>query len=258
MPYAIENKKGLSASTMKILACIFMLIDHAGLLLFPRLLVLRAIGRLAFPIFAYFIAEGCHYTRHRLKHFLLVFGSGVLCFIFYYFYEGVAYGNIFLTFSVSILMIYLLDYCKKLAFRDFKAYKLILAALIYIAAIVAVRIVTKVFKFDYGFVGIMIPPFVSLFDFGDLKAPKLFRELDRPIVRLIMLLIGLLPLCIGNVHGKLNIFGMMIPVQWFCLFSLPIIAFYSGKPGIRQLKYAFYAFYPLHLLILVLIGMLIK
>ena len=53
----------LSSSALKLLACGFMLIDHVGVRLFPDVLILRIIGRLAFPIFAFFIAEGCRYTR---------------------------------------------------------------------------------------------------------------------------------------------------------------------------------------------------
>ena len=69
--FHIGRLRIFSSSTLKLLACLFMLIDHAGLLLFPRYKIFRIIGRLAFPIFAYLIAEGCRYTRNKLKHFLL-------------------------------------------------------------------------------------------------------------------------------------------------------------------------------------------
>ena len=64
------NKIGIfSNSTLKIFACLFMLIDHIGFHLYPRIFELRLIGRLAFPIFAFLIAEGCKYTKNKLKHF---------------------------------------------------------------------------------------------------------------------------------------------------------------------------------------------
>ena len=53
----------LSNNTLKIIAALAMLADHVGYLLFPDVTVLRIIGRLAFPIFAFTIAEGCKYTR---------------------------------------------------------------------------------------------------------------------------------------------------------------------------------------------------
>ena len=48
----------MNASIFKIIAMVTMLIDHIGMILFPNIAILRIIGRLAFPIFAYFVAEG--------------------------------------------------------------------------------------------------------------------------------------------------------------------------------------------------------
>ena len=62
---------GLTGNQLKLIALITMTIDHVGMMLLPQLRILRAIGRIAFPIFAYMIAEGCRYThsayggRHR-------------------------------------------------------------------------------------------------------------------------------------------------------------------------------------------------
>ena len=53
---------------IKLLACIFMLIDHAGKMLFPQIPEMRLIGRLAFPMFAYGIAIGAVYTRNPIKY----------------------------------------------------------------------------------------------------------------------------------------------------------------------------------------------
>ena len=71
------HRYGLSAAALKCLAALFMLVDHIGMV-FPTMLtelglptwadgLPRLIGRLAFPIFAYFVAEGCRRTRffHR-------------------------------------------------------------------------------------------------------------------------------------------------------------------------------------------------
>ena len=89
-----ENSFGLSSNVLKILGAIFMLLDHVGYVLLPYNSFLRAIGRLAFPIFAYMIAEGCRYTKNKLKYFLTVFILGALCQIVYYLYEGDLYLSI--------------------------------------------------------------------------------------------------------------------------------------------------------------------
>ena len=53
---------------IKLLACIFMFVDHAGKMLFPQIPEMRLIGRLAFPMFSYGIAVGAVYTRDPLKY----------------------------------------------------------------------------------------------------------------------------------------------------------------------------------------------
>ena len=53
---------------IKLLACLTMLIDHAGKMLFPHIPEMRLIGRLAFPLFAYGIAVGAVYTRNPIVY----------------------------------------------------------------------------------------------------------------------------------------------------------------------------------------------
>lgn len=53
---------------IKLLACTFMFIDHAGKMLFPQYPVMRIIGRLAFPMFAYGIAVGAVYTHNPVRY----------------------------------------------------------------------------------------------------------------------------------------------------------------------------------------------
>ena len=48
----------MTSFVLKLIAAITMLIDHTGLILFPNQMIFRIIGRLAFPIYAYCIAEG--------------------------------------------------------------------------------------------------------------------------------------------------------------------------------------------------------
>ena len=102
----------LSGNTLKIFACICMLIDHIGYILLPNIIILRIIGRIAFPIFAYMIAEGCKYTRNKLKYFILIFASGVVFQIVYFLFVGDWHINIFITLALAILAIYSLQFLK--------------------------------------------------------------------------------------------------------------------------------------------------
>ena len=103
----------LSAFELKILACLFMLIDHVGVVLLVQYEWMRIVGRLSYPLFAFFIAEGCRYTKNKRRRFLSVFVLGVICEIVFVVSQGMYIGTILLTFSISILLIYLLQYAKK-------------------------------------------------------------------------------------------------------------------------------------------------
>ena len=54
------NKLRINKTGLKIIALISMTVDHFGCLFFPQIYIFRYIGRLAMPLFAYMIAEGCY------------------------------------------------------------------------------------------------------------------------------------------------------------------------------------------------------
>ena len=65
-----KSRLDLSALDLKLLAMAAMLVDHMGYLLFPTVMWMRYVGRLAFPIFAFQIAEGWYRTHDREKYTL--------------------------------------------------------------------------------------------------------------------------------------------------------------------------------------------
>ena len=244
------NKIGiLSGSTLKIIACFLMAVDHVGLEIFPEYIIFRIIGRLAFPLFAFFIAEGCKHTRNRLNRFLTVFCIGAILFVFYLFYMGEAYGNIFLTFSVSILLIYLLQFTKRQIFGGRKPVFAVLSVIAFVFSLILTHFVFDKVHFEYGYVGMLVPVIVSLFDFSKLKVSEKLKRLDTFPVTLILFTLSLIPL---------SIYGRLADIQFYCLFSVPLVALYNGKPGHRNMKYLFYIFYPAHLVIIEGIAFIIQ
>ena len=246
----------LNANTLKIIAAIAMVFDHIGVLFFPQSMIFRIIGRISFPIFAFMISEGAKYTRNKLKYFLTVFSLATLCQIVYYFFDGGSlYMCILVTFSISILLIYLLNFAKRVIFdKDAKWYLKIASVLPFITAIVAVYFITsqdfisktKIY-IDYGFAGILTPVLASLFDFKGTKAPEYIKKIDTIPTRVICLAIGLITLAaVSDVLG----------VQYYALLAIPLLLMYSGERGRLKMKYFFYIFYPVHLAVLTGIYML--
>ena len=73
MNITLKPKFGLSGSALKVIAMISMVIDHIALYLMEHGTVLyetmRLVGRIAFPVFAFLIAEGFIHTRSRYRYF---------------------------------------------------------------------------------------------------------------------------------------------------------------------------------------------
>ncbi len=231
----------LSGATLKLLACVFMLIDHAGMLLFPHAEWMRCVGRLAFPIFAFFIAEGCRYTKNRLKHLLLILLLGIGCEAVYILADGRYYGNILLTFSLSVSLIYLWQACHERLINGNRT--ALLWGVLFLAATAATAFFVETFGVDYGFAGVMTAVLVSFAHDRSDHAP--WRWWYSLSARLILLTAALLWLTSVN---------FMPARQVWCLVAVPLLMLYNGKAGNRRFKYGFYVFYPLHLAVLQLIA----
>ena len=118
----LKKLRIFNGNTLKIIAAITMFIDHFGLMMYPDNMVLRAIGRLAMPLFAFMIAESARYTRNKIKHFALMFGLGAICQIVYRIAmgeESLSLFNILIAFSLSTLILYALEAFKTSLFRGF-------------------------------------------------------------------------------------------------------------------------------------------
>lgn len=218
-----RNRGFLTGNQLKLIAMLTMTCDHVGMQLLPRLTILRIIGRLAFPIFAYMIAEGCRYTRSRKRYLLSVLTLALLCQAVYFVALRSLYQCILVTFSLSIGMILLLDRAKER--RSLGAWALAVAygLAVVFAAVWLERLVPMEFGYgiDYGIWGIALPVWLYF-------AP---RRLRIPILAL-----ALAPLCLT--YGG---------IQWYCYLAVPLLACYNGRRGKRPMKNLFYIYYPAHL-----------
>lgn len=223
----------LSGNQLKILALVTMTIDHIGMVLFPYQMIWRIIGRLSFPIFAYFIAEGCRYTGNRKKYLLTMAALAAICQLVYLVAMGSLYQCVLVTFSLSILWIYALDEAvQRNTVRGWLSAAAVSVAIIFVSVFLPRLLGGTDFDIDYGFWGILLPVLAYF--------PK------NKWRKLAVFALVLVSLC-------LSIGG----VQWFSLLTLIPLALYSGKRGKWRLKNLFYIYYPAHLVAIYGISILI-
>ncbi len=224
---------GLNANQLKIIAAISMLLDHLGYQAFSEEPIFRILGRFAFPIFAYFIAEGCRYTKHRVQYVARLLVVGIICVIGYYVFCQEVYFNIMITFSFSICLIYLIQWWKKAVREKVSWMRLMPMTLLVAACFAAVYLITRIIirscELDYGSLGILTPVYIEFLDWNP-KYSKLTRAAG---------------LTLGLITLGLRIGGN----QWLSLLAIPLILAYNGKRGKWNMKYFFYIFYPLHFLL---------
>lgn len=219
----------MSGFVLKMIAIAIMIIDHTGLFFFPEAIWLRIIGRIGFPIFAYFIAEGFMYTRSRTKYFLRIFVLGLICQLVYGIVGDFKTMCILVTFSCSLILMEIgeraVKACKERRNKDFSLYLLLLLSLLF-----GFYVFCQYFTVDYGFAGIVTPFLISFFK----SKPARLTAMGLAIL-----------LIAFEVYLAISSW-----IQLYAFLSIPIIALYNEKPGRIRMKYFFYLFYPLHLAVL--------
>ncbi|MCI8332214.1 MAG: hypothetical protein HFE78_05260 [Clostridiales bacterium] len=219
----------MPGNILKLIAAASMLIDHMGLLFFPDQIWMRAVGRLAFPIFAFFIAEGFRYTRSRIRYLLTILSVGMVCQLVDFIVTRRVYLCVLITFSFSVSLLLLLDKALNESRTSTSSGEQWFYTAAFLVAFVAVAVICHYVEVDYGLCGVMLPLWPS---FAKTKWGRLGA-----------FACGMVPLCLLAIIN-----GM--PVQLFAYAALLPLALYNGKPGRPRLKYFFYVFYPVHLAVL--------
>lgn len=244
----------MSSFVIKLLALLTMLIDHVGATLVPYGTTMwwtfRIIGRLAFPIFCFCVAEGMRHTRSRGKYLLRLLIFALISEIpFDLAFHGALWSfegqNVMFTFLFAVAGITVFEQPKLLAkferstekSSDTYAYAGA-EEVIKTFALAACAGLAYVLDTDYGLFGVLL---VYAFYFGA-KVSKLFSYI-----------------CAAVTIAAMSAFyyytpGFGINWQFFGLqccaaAALLPIALYNGKRG-PKMKWLFYVFYPAHLTVL--------
>lgn len=210
------NKKGISGSTLKIIAMISMLVDHiAAVFIQGDINVwMRNFGRIAFPIYCFLLVEGFFHT-HNIKKY--AFRLGVFALLSEIPYDLAFSGelfdwsrqNVFFTLLISLLVIYCIE---RLTDKQWLVIPIIVGCILAYWG-----------QTDYKYLGVLLV--VSFYMFRENLLERIFSLI-------------LFNVFAGQIYG---------------ILSMPFLECYNGKRGLR-LKYVFYVFYPVHLLILFFVG----
>lgn len=245
---AAFHRKGISGNTLKMIAIITMLIDHFGAVVIengilkyqnPLLMqtilatpagirwstidfILRTIGRISFPIFCYLLVEGFLHTRDVKKYGIRLLIFALISEIpfdlaIFNSWFHPEYQNVFFTLLIGLWVLVWYQKAMGDPLRQFFAIAVGCGA-------------SVLLKSDYNIYGIVL--ILIIYIFRDNK------RLQTVCSGITAALISVS--CLGS--GALA----LIPIQM-----------YNGKKGERNLKYLFYWFYPLHLILLYILRLLI-
>ena len=227
-----------SGAQLKYIAFLSMLIDHVNkALMYPLLTengflryvsdVFDILGRVAFPLFMFFLVEGFFKTRNRFKYLLNLIAFGIISEIPFDLFQSVVLfqpnsNNVMFTLALALVMIWVIDELKVP-----KSYIIppVLWFPVSIIIVITVCLLSMISGLDYEYHGILIAYFFYIFR-------------NNPILSII--------------GGYLSIFK----TPW-ALLGFGLTLTYNGKRG-KQNKILNYLFYPVHLLILGLLRLCFK
>ena len=211
----------MSSFVLKIIAMVAMTMDHLNYVIYDHITWLNYIGRLAFPIFAWQIVVGFEKTRDVKKYIFRLFVLAIISQPFFYLLFG-EFMSVFTLNTIFTLLFGLLCLCalKKSEFLG-------------LLVTLATCMLSEYVNFDYGSFGILM---IVIF--------YLFRN-NKGLMVLFQL-------------ANLGIYQIFHPnsIEMYSFVAILLILLYNGKRG-YNVKYLFYIFYPLHLLILYILSIYI-
>lgn len=235
----------LTAAVLHIIAMTLMLMDHLWATLLPAREWLTCAGRVAFPIFAFMAVEGYFHTRSFKKYILRMLLFAVLSEIpFDLMYGGTwfypVHQNVLWTFLLGLLGVWLMEQVRKKG----KTWMYLLVCVLVVPAGLVLGTLCMV---DYYGVGVL-----TVFVFYFLHGRKWWCFLGQ-LAAQYWLNVELL----GGLMYPVQLFGMEFELcqQGLALLALIPIWLYRGRQGYhsKPFQYLCYAFYPVHMLLLVVV-----
>ena len=222
----------MSAFSLRAAALLCMLVDHTGLALFPAVDAFRCVGRLAFPLYCFLLAQGYLHTRSVRAYARRLLLAALLSEIPF---DLLIFGRLACTVEQNVLFSLLLGLMALYAADTLRAHPL--AAWLAGGLLCLAAMATHV---SFGWLGIALCLCARY-----AQGSRLRLALGTGA----LLLLYTLSLLLSGVER-----GWALTSLW-ALAAIPLMLLYNGRPGVRApaLTFLFYAAYPLHLAALAVI-----
>lgn len=240
-----SGKMDLSAAALHILAMAFMLMDHLWATLLPAQEWLTCVGRIAFPIFAFMAVEGYFHTHNLKKYLLRMLIFAVISEVpFDLMYGGTwfypVHQNVIWTLMMGLVGIHLMETVRKK--KSTFVYILVSTIVVILGSLLGTLSMV-----DYYGIGVL-----TVFIFYFFRGRKWWCLLGQ-LLALYWVNVELL----GGLMYPIRLFGMEFELcqQGLALLALLPIWLYRGRQGYhsKPFQYFCYAFYPIHMLVIVLV-----
>ncbi len=223
----------MSYFAIKLYAMLFMLVDHIGLLILNNDATFRTLGRMAFPLFCFLLVNGYYHTKSKWKYLgrMLIFAA-LSEPVFDYAVTGrllsFNYANVFFTLALGLLGMIISDKTKK--------FKLYAGRMLQILVWIILMFTNELINADYGYYGIVL--------IGSIYCVYGVTERHKQKMAVAIVFVNILYVFVeGNVS------------QMYSILAVAFILMFEDKQIYvpKWKKIGCYWFYPLHLLILILI-----
>lgn len=222
----------MSIFVLKIIACLTMVLDHVKYAIpETRCFITEYLGRMSYPLFAFLLTEGFCHTSNLKRYYQRLIVFAVLSQIPFMLFRTLVGEwrmlNILFTLLLGLMAITFLEKCNKKYYKS-------------IPIILVITFLGKLLRVDYGWYGV-----ACVVVFYGFRKNGFLRVVAFALLNLIYY------------ANRLYMADTMKNVILYAFATFPaiLILFYNGKLG-HKTKYAYYLFYPLHMLILYSISLI--
>lgn len=271
------SKVTLNANQLKVIAIVTMIIDHIGYYFEPNLnsivyVILRAIGRISMPIFAYLIVQGFFHTKNLKQYILRIFSFAII--------TQISIGlvsifdenrlnmsvntslNVLFSYTLSLILLWIIH--EKRIIEKYDVNKNMFLKIFIILGIIGIYLFIP---FDYE---IYLPLFIVMLYFIEKLKITLYMQRQNYNISIK----GMVASAISEDKIQkgyiLLIFLAMLSIiarsmnsmYWYMLLALIPIYLYNGEKGKsnnnNKLKYLFYAIFPIQHILIYLASLLLE